>query len=1042
MTQPILAYRGDTFWFVDPCLRGMVDRFEKSQSSSREWMSCPDLRLFLAEARAHLGEADAVGPGASEKILHFLMGLIDGPQLPEPLRPYAGSWRDKNMARQLSDLIRTNRHFHSEPDRKSREKISYLCKLVLWELDGAQADAIFSTQDPRDLAVLLSPSSLSGSKVRPFLEHYLREEKSACYDDERVAAALYQSLASEKFQFVGEVLSDHFQQCPEAFHPDSRAGKLMRIWLTAARSTGSENHCAHDLRPWLPRFFPVDPDAPCHLQAFRELFLEVAGSWPTHFAKGMEKAILTEPRYQEVKDVALCSMPHWQYDVDGALSAWLVHWPSVAGADKVQILSSMASLVANGKVTDVDHLKVVANAFRSGRLTFEDEAGHSTGFFVKLFEAVDCPYQDFLLKHIAYFADADKGDPQCLAELIYQARPVVPPLHAELGEAVYRPFHQEMQAMRRDAGQQELPGADIARMANALENRLHEGAVKDRFAQDMDSVLQQHGIALPEVHRQAVVRAACGVFDQRVRSVRQALSMALPEQSPEECRKLAERLTAKSHSDMIKEWFLDEFALNVVELELAFPVFWRYLDWNTRVEHLLQEEIEGIGADLGEQDASVHKACTPREFAHHVLATLPYRSLSNLAAILKMDGVDEKLRNLLTGIQADFQAYLEDSQATGLLFIGYSGAQGKKRPSFLKVTDLSLLNPLNISPSSMPSFEICSDPGHSRSVAREDLQHMALPNYLWKAMLAQFTHSKRVVQKLTDLMMSFVQTSGQTLDEHGRGVLKGALASATSSNAGFAASLESKKALKSAWADDEFQRAMSGLIEHIGADRHDLAARIVARKAHIPFADAVDRMARELADEAGAEPHVVYYLLGVLLARLSSSGGLGWHAGTENEAVPGPRLLSAYCLAKCQEFMPADRAHARTRQTVGQVTEELLLHGTCSNMLAGRLFGAYIGEEVHELAGKAEELLQRKGRYAEFSARSSLPDFGLARQPMPLEDGVKKAKGWQLPPRESEDSMRRTVALKLMAEPGLRHVSEDRWLRLLRPRADWRAVRV
>lgn len=289
----------------ESCLSGM-DRRLKESRHGREWMNSPKLHCFLNEACNFLNSEFADKTLDGERVMHYLMGLIESDQLPEKLRAHAGSWRDRGMAATLKDLIRTNRWRHAESFQKSCKKVELLQSEVSLNVRSRASGLVFM-DDPESIAALLESPYLPSDDAEAFLREYLRDEDLTCYGDKRVMDALYNGLTRGSFTNVDKILLEHFDASPVEFNFNARARKLLGAWLSVAPTIASSNSIS--LKPWFGRFFPENEKTPCYLDGFKGKFMNAIGSWPASPIKGMEAQVFTEKRFQEVKDMLLRSPP-------------------------------------------------------------------------------------------------------------------------------------------------------------------------------------------------------------------------------------------------------------------------------------------------------------------------------------------------------------------------------------------------------------------------------------------------------------------------------------------------------------------------------------------------------------------------------------------------------------------------------------------------------------------------------------------------------------------------------------------------------------
>lgn len=905
----------------------------------------------------------------AESIAHYLMGIVDEKGLPEKLQKYAGDWLTPAMKKELKYLLYTHRFVFVESHVKTQAKLRFILDKSLTRckaLPGLLVADDF-VQMQRSNWWCCAADDYREDVTRVFVSRYVRNPSEF---DESFRQALHECLADQKFGHVGHWLRMLFQEEPERAK-DPCFAELLGLWVGSMGQRTQASLEDGDLNEWIQLLFPVqhESDAENHaaidFQPLRDALLQGL----PHMRSCVLSDSLSGDRGSELKQAVMASVPHWSLGVDVSLAALRKIWHRIDRADRLELLQSMAGLVAKGQVKDQENLQFLVMAFDSGFIRAE-HVPFGLHFFMELFDSAEFSFLNFLVHNAAYFVH--EGDRDKLIHLLSQSCVLRPPTASELRREVSKDFLTALSGKNV-----EIDKSVLDLFVKTLEHKTYEVPIKAMIARHVEDVFAGHSIPADTSLQSEIVNAlyqhnSSGVVSKRgAQADAKTLLLDKTSLSPEACVDAASALSQKNGGIAMEEWFASAFHVSPPsKAEAVFEVFRSFIGWETRAKGHLGVAMEATCNALVQADDAMHALGEPTVFASYVLMTLPYRSVQQLEAVLSREGLSKELKGVLRDACVTLQGNQEPGDPTGLMFAGYAEPNGVRRTAqFLKFADLSLLDPRSINAFNLDQICLRSDQ-NDRPVSKDDLPQLMLPTRFWNALSHHLAPPSLIGDHIQQLLVSLVKSTGQTLAGDQAELLKGAVQKAVSPEQNFSSSVNTKIALRTAMGDELLDKVLASLSEQTqNVDRANLHKVFLARAGEIPSVGWVDEKVKAFCEASQAEIDSAYYVFGYLLARLSSSTGLGWEVDvdstyvqiqgvSDNQAVVGLRLLSAYCLCQCRDTLQVQ--FMGSAEVLDRVIDLLIRSGLCSNTLADTLVLKSVEPVLNAMSQSATALLSIK----------------------------------------------------------------------------------
>lgn len=962
---------------IDAALSGISCRFDSSRGRPSQWLKSHECRRFLLEAIRHL----QAGPshGDSERIAHYLMGKISRERLPYALTEWAGDWLTASMQMELYGLLRTNRYFSMESSEKTREKLYFLLdKSAITLISQSPSD--LERCDSNDLMVLVRIPYPNGGKgdckdmaQRELLRRYVHE---APVDGDGWRDMLRQCVKGEAPERVEEMLWELLQNSPgmEA-GPRSRMAELVQIWLEGLQEMGVKAGDHPNLGRWMGTIFPeVGESSMVRCQPSMLAILQ-ALSFPLE-SECLRK-IISGNLGSKVRQAVLASVVHWTGSLDAPLRDIRSHWEALTGDEQWGVLKAATEFAHSRRLWSADNLKFLAQAFNDGRIRAE-HVRQGMGFYIQLFNAAKCPALEFVRHNYLYLARMESSDPTEAARFMYEVGLALPPSPNELHEMACNKLEGESKKIHLEMSPQSI--LDISKI---LEKRLYENPMREFIMKRVEDALLQNSLNVSEVIRKEIA-------DVLFNNANEATVASLLKQSLVKDENLksgtVDNLVAVLKKSNRRE-ALQQFWQNSIQskdsraLDCMLKLFDQVQNWSIVKNDCLEEAVVRIAGALKQLDDSVQGNFSPHAFSNYVLATMPYRSLVELKAIAQRPGIHKDLKGVLLAACDGLTDFQDEGSASQLMFVGYAQEADKPPvPRFLRVTHLGLLHPNAISTLNMDQFFIRSG-GGDRGMLREDLPEMALPQHLWSA-LREHLPSSLVGQGVHQLMIDLLRASNATLSISQTDLLKGAIQTAVFSGQEFSSSFDDKVSMRTVLHDVGAEDVLLKLLAETKEVAQDnLFRAILSRWDTIPNVAHVDKHVKAFGDAHGKT--LAYYMFGILLARLSSSVGLGWDVNANmaasrgvlhNQSIVGLRLLAAYCLSKSREaWLDDDLSGAALDEVIYKLTKT----SDCSQVLAGKLYGdTTVHPLLKSMSREIEKLLAENGSMRAVTQPPMLPTMG------------------------------------------------------------------
>lgn len=934
--------------YVDPFVQGTQSRYDASAA----WVKSRECRLFLYEAMRHLCTRGSGRVNQYELVAHYLMGKIPESQLPVELQAFAGRWLTPVLKMELSDLLRTHRYFLGESRGKTLEKLNFLLTRSLAEFAQQSMDRLFQG-DPADVLLLLrsnyrqsNENSHTAADLRKeLLVRYVSEEASSLHDP-TFKIALHRYLREEKPHSFAVELLQVVQDHPTLQGLSmSRVEELQQVWLEGQAASPTAAAECGQLSQWVDALFPrAGASSHPQLQNCQRQLLEALRVFPLPLNSECLREILRGDRGPDIRQVVLESAAQWETDVDGPLRQLRTLWADLDRDEQLQVLKTAAHWADRGKVTDAQSLRFLADAFNQGRIRAE-HAKAGMGFYVRLFNATQCSALGFISHNQLWLRDMQEKNAAGVARALHCIGVAMPPSPDALHEKVCQDLHEALVAENCH-----LMESEVSTLLRGLKHQSFGVAVRSILDAEMDRVLSEQQVQLDASQRDVIREILLAQSDARMLPIVLKRELDRVERlSAEQVGSLVPALAKNDRYMAMKKWLQGECQrMEPEQLDRLFAVFRRFLNWRVHVDAHLDKAVKGIASQLEGLDGAMHDFSSTRAFAHYVLATLPYRSPDQLKSVMARQGIPEDFRRVLQKACDSLKDVQDPADASALMFVGYAhgdGAQGE--PRFLRVADLALLHPKAINADNLNQFFVRTG-ASDRPIDFEDLRKMALPPYLCDA-LSRHAQVSPVQQGLFKLLASFVGKNPEALPADQVDLLKGAIRYAVSETQAFSSHFETKVEMRAALRDDALEAVLAALnLKGRTTPTAELFRLLVESRKDVPNAARLDQGVQVFCQASGATETSAYYLFGFLLARLSSSAGLGWEVGevlaqernvSENQSLVGLRLLSAYCLAQCRASLPTGRAPSLAQREIDTLIHELIRTSGCALELSDRLHG-------------------------------------------------------------------------------------------------------
>lgn len=954
---------------------GIQSRYDEHAA----WLRSSGCCTFLKRSVEYLKK-----PGCyvdAQVVAHYLMGKVGAHRLPVELKACAGAWLSREMKSEFHDLLRTERYFREEPLGKTNAKLQFV-------LDKALESNLIhgSLLRPEDFVEMQAENWWSCEGVDPdyrasvtciFVQRYLRGKQD--FGDE-FKAALHQCLADQNYENVGGWLRALLAENAE-LAKEPRFQALLEGYLGALQSSRTRHNLFEDesVDGLIRDLFPQSSGhGSTEMLPVQQALLDRMSALVPHMSQRMLSEIALGKCGEPLKRALFRSIPCWTNGVGSALTSLRLAWGRFDAIDQCNLLKGIASLVAQGKVQRVDHLLFLAEGFDRG-LVRAEHVEQGPGFFGRLFEAAGLPMLNFMLNNLGYFQAG--YDVLELAE-VFRDTLMEPPNAKQLDEMV----EHDLRAAIEVAQLQPLDHATFRSMAGVLKGReymtfvtrtleKHVAKVFDDFRVPRDVDLEMRIVETlanymsPQLDSRGVVSA--------VRSLLGTL-----EDQGVDTPLLADALGQKTGYDALKG--ISWTSANDQDTKAkVFTVFHSFINWEQRKAQKLDDALQEIQHKFKDADDLMHGAVTSGEFANYVFSTLPYRSLNQVRSLMSCQGLAESLNSVLQALCESFEPYLDPDDPCGVLFAGHAPSMGgvQGAAQFIRVSDISLLMSSAVSVGNVHHFHMRSD-GNDRPLSRDDLSSTALPLRLWEALERALPPKVLAGQGLEQLLTTLVELAGKHLSSNETGLIKGAIQKALNPMHDFVSNPVTKFATRDKLMDKDFERVLMDLNFKLKLlPDKGLYAAIIASK-DVPQVGLLDKIVNEFhAACPDAELASIYYMFGTLLARLSSSDGLGWEINSEgyaqlgvenNQSIVCLRLWAAYCLSQCRDLSTVREA-GDTLEELDHLIGRLVRGSTCANILSAQLHGKAVSPRLQKFSLETERLLGIQPAGAKKPRRLEMP---------------------------------------------------------------------
>ncbi|HYD62521.1 MAG TPA: hypothetical protein VEC35_19345 [Noviherbaspirillum sp.] len=1003
---------------------GLKSRLENARTAA--WMNSTPLRCFLSHALDYLegrsDESRGTVPGGHELIAHFLMGKATIWDLPREFEKYANCITPEIQA-ELHDLLRTHRHkwlCSSESPEKTRDKLTELLNHALDQVKGwldhgcgvAEEDIVLLLKEgalAQDQALRLL-GSLSSEAIQPLAWQRFAEDPAAFRNPDKFHQALLDGLARPRNAPCelrpGNLRPSGLEMLIRtAFHrspTDERRlvdredyANLKQALLNAVSQGALGKHASYLLEDMMLGY-PLLWHAPVLKAAqdgLRERYPDLplwneAGAEALHYARShvdgsVVRSVLEDSRQPPATDPELMQAllasksdpQHWRtQDAEIFFLFCRDQWNDIRSEYRPALAKLIARLIEAGKLPDSKYwMEDIARFFDQEGFPI-DQMDRPFAFHASIFDKAQRPMLDFFRRNMKHFLQAEgENNRNTLASGIYHALCVLPPTHQQLDARVETQFQQRLKFFKSRGS-----ALEEKRMQQTLRSGSYDQEIRPRIQARLEKILSRHNFPISRgSYRQELLHLACGRLslpEYRNNRIKDTLHKALIGQSysPKAIDKLEKELLALDYRTVAQEWFKEKFPIHHVHN--AFDVFWEFLDWKIKIEDEASAEAANIAKALEACDAAM-KHYPPGLFASYVLATLPYRSGNNIDALINDWRGDPRFASALRAVP-----HSGDDDPCHVMFVGFEGNANDSAPLFLRVEALSLLNPRSIEPQNRTRFHLGRS-DKQNPLQPEDVWNLALPKYLWEPMTAKFAGTGSIVAKrLEELVLKMANTQGSALSEPQERLLRSAVGYVVSPNADFQAGTAEKKSLRENLGDTKLEEQINTLIVAISNEnaKGTPLFECLAQTNRPPHANQVDEGVKALQGFLNVDAGIAYYCLGVLLTRLSSVDGLGYHnlANDENQSIVGLRLLGAYGLAQARKHLGG--ASQRTKEAIDKEIQYLVLRHDCAAQRASLMHGPQCTPSLADLSRQVNRLLNAEiplGR-RQRNAPPELPDFG------------------------------------------------------------------
>lgn len=874
-----------------------------------------------SECRLFLVEATDYlrhNPFHSELVAHYLMGKIHANRLPPALQNFAGDWHTREIRAELYTVLSTHRFFLVETLGKTSRKLEFLRDKSL-DVWMNRSEAEMLAGDPRDLLAILYTDHLNSEQAM-HKRVDLTQRLLTCYARDETRA----------FPGFDAALLSFLRKKPVGV-------------FDALRGLVEQNPATEGLSPSrIERLFQAVLDQPERGHAGLEPSTVLAACIDILFLK-----------------------------TGGPRHPWSENYRPL-------VLKAAMELVSRTKITETACLRFLAQAFNRGDILAEHVA-QDMNFYVQLFNGAQCPALEFFLRNKACVLRMNAGDPVQMARHLQQLGLVLPPSPDELHDKV-------LETLGHALASSEISANDRTQraMANALRHGTYVAEVKSIIDAEVEEVCRNLGVALTPEELSSISELLFEQGDEAVARVRLKQSLSeVGDLSSDAVNLLASCLANKGRHMATKKWLSHEFRCSDPDgVDRIYAVFRQFQNWRAKWEAQLDSAVQGIAGRLADLDDAMYEGCSAPVFAHCVLATLPYRSLDQLNAILERPGLHEDFKRVLQKACDSLSGYQDAADASRVMFVGYTQTGGEPgEPRFMRVADLSLLHPRAVDGNSVGQFFLRSG-ANDRPIGLDDLPEMALPTYLWNALSGELRHRPAIETDLQQFMLSLVASRGRELSVEQRDLLNGAIGQVCSPWLEFSSNVSTKVGLRALLDDEALEDTLAALNAHMrNSSNADLSREITSRHIDIPNVELIDQQVKAFCQASHAEEPLVYYMFGFLLARLSSSAGLGWEVGaraastlgvSENQSLVGLRLLSAYCLSRCRASWPSVGVQA----DIDNAIHGLIRTSGCSAVLSLQLHGHNVPAGLEGLSEQTAALLPIHGRAPTGARPAELPVMG------------------------------------------------------------------
>lgn len=413
---------------------------------------------------------------------------------------------------------------------------------------------------------------------------------------------------------------------------------------------------------------------------------------------------------------------------------------------------------------------------------------------------------------------------------------------------------------------------------------------------------------------------------------------------------------------------------------------------NNHFTHDISEFAQRLRSAPADADRDV--AHDPAVWAALIERTLPFLNPAHLRRLLAAQRGDlaEEMNSKLAFAEQyfkDIDADPADLDETPLkaFVIGKPGAH-----HLLAVDELAFLHPHNIRGKEAQHFSLRAPAlgGNGRWIEEPlrpaDVRQMDLPKHIRRAMIANHAGGS----DFDDAVLAALLGSGEcqlTLSEKEQNGLRLCCHKmATNFDEALPSVFDKKSDLRLRTGDValevEFTQLRSALLKpelpassmslhQLTAARNNptanLATRLIAKMerqdALAPMAQALQHQATSLAltYRQHVAQHEIYFLLGLMFLRLSSTDGLGFHVGAENQSFVRRQIMGNYCLAKCLTESDASATAAgltpEQKSHLLQTLKTASTTGTCTGIISNSL-GQYAPDYMRPLMQRGLNVLR------------------------------------------------------------------------------------